>query len=926
MIGFDHNVQKLRPTLLMGVGGTGYKIIVRAKARFQETYPPELLRLVRFIVFDTDPNNAPVRDSSGKIVQLEPGIELIHIGGVPVESILSNLPNYPEIEAEIPEIQRLPRTALIQGAKQVRPLGRLAFFFHFRRISKAIESALRSILNIGYHSNAAAAVQSVNVFLIASTCGGTGSGSILDLAYLTRYLANTRLGIPTDQIFNNGLLVLPEAFKVPVASERLIRANASAMLAELDHFTNYQDFDAIYPQGVRVRDTRPPFNITYLVDATNKNSLTIEDLNQLTPIMAEAVFLQTGSYLGSQTASVFDNIPTAMSGDQYGFLRAYSMVGTSALRFNAIRMRNACAHRLTHQLIRDILLKKPANDQMARYTDDLSQKTLINKARDEVDNYLGTTNLTQNLLQLELKKMGSGQTMVLDFNTERLDKYPKDQIVRKVEAAAERYESDVLQNLYLAQIEKNRQQLAKKSGTLLENYVYDLCDNLELGIPAAQQFLLELDRALAPLREELKKERDQANQLAARIQQRVNRERENFDEATQRFDVLYLLRIPVRVRNARQRYTEARRRYQTHFLEQGIATQSLLLLEDIERKRRHLGGALANLRAALEKTANQAQRELETIRNNWSSTYVTEQNIETAQSIPSYYNRYLNDNVSNEALELFKHRPLSSWLREFEVRSEQPTTEIGAWLSEYSNKRFNGLVTHETIEQQITKTYSDPTEALHNLIELGAPFSNYDPTPSGQGSEDLNTTLVVGVYDSNQSIYRDTLISNGTLISTFDPHRISVLHTKHGLSLYSLRQYSIYKKHFADYQKNSPLHCFNVALQETAAHTLFVKAEAFDLIETRGALGFIALTRPETKLGQDLPSALRYVVRNQDQIQDNLEQMIETWLGHHSYQDASDALYDYLKKSKRNPRLLHQELCTLARSEMNRYKHLGGIS
>lgn len=924
MIGIDPNVQKLRPTLLIGVGGTGYKIIVRAKARFQETYPENVLKLVRFIVFDTDPNNAPVRDSVGNIVQLEPGKELIHTGGVPVDSILSNLRNYPEIATEIPSIQRLPRMALIQGAKQVRPLGRLAFFFHFRRVSKAIETALRGILNISHHSDGAAAVQSINVFFVASACGGTGSGSILDLAYLTRYLAHTSLGLPKDQIFNNGLLILPEAFKVPVASEGLIRANASAMLAELDHFTNYQDFDVTYSKSVHIRDKRPPFNITYLVDATNENGLTIEDLNQLAPIMAEAIFLQTGSYLGSQTASVFDNIPTAMSGDQHGYLRAYSMLGTSSLHFNAVRMRHACAHRLAHRIITDVLLKNSPDNQATHYDDDTNN--LINKIKSEVQGYLSTTKLTLDLLRLELKKMPAGQTMSLDFNTERLDQYSKDQIVRRVEAAAERYERETLQDTYLAQVEENRKKLAKTCSNLLADYVYDLCDNQELGIPAAQQFLIELDHALAPLRDALKEERDQANQQATRIQQRVNRDRDNFDEITQRFDLLYLLRIRFRVNNARRRYTEARRRYQTYFLEQGVATQGLLVIEDIERQRRHLIGALANLRAALEHAGNQAERKLATIQNNWSSNYVTEKNLETVDNIPVYYDRYLNQSVSNEALKLFNARPISSWLQEFEIKSNQPAEEIAKYLSEYTYKRFLSIVEDETIDQQIPNKHSDPTEMLQNLIKLGAPFSNYDPTTSGQGSEDLNTTLVIGVYDSNKSIYRNTPINQATLISTFDPHRISILHTKHGLSLYSLRQYSIYKTHFANYQKNSPLHCFNVVEQETKAHALFVRAEAFGQIETRGAIGFVALTMPESKLGEDLPAALRYVVSNQDQIQADLEQMVEEWLRDHTYQDVIYALYDYIKQEERSPRLLHQELCTLAKSEMDRYKHLGGVS
>ena len=917
MTNFDNNEQKVRPTLLIGIGGTGYKIIVRAKARFKETYPPDILEQIRFIVFDTDPNQSPVRNSVGELVALDSGIEFIEIGGVPVNDIRRNQDSYPEIKAEI-DLQRLPRVALIRGAKQVRSLGRLAFFHHFQRVTDAIQGALNSILNIASHSDAAASVQSVNVFFVASACGGTGSGSILDLAYLTRHIASTNLGIPDDRIFNNGLLILPEAFKVPVTNRNVIRANASAMLAELDHFTNYQDFDVTYPNGMRVRDTRPPFNITYLVDAVNKNRLTIQDLNQLAPIMAEAVFLQTGSYLGGATASAFDNVPTAISTDRHGFLKAYSMVGTSSLRFNSDRMYKACALRLVHRLVSDVLLKDNLNPARSDTADNLPDHPHI---LNEVEGYLSNANLTIDLLRQELKKMPEGQSMTVNLNSDRFNAQSKHQIVRKVEAYCDRYEQQTIKKSYLSEIEKNRIKLASDSQDLLGSYVYRLCDEQGRGIPAAQQFLAELGPALEPLRQALTNERNKAKQNAARIQRQVNNDRKAFDEATLRFDPWGLLGT---VRNARRRYTESRRRYLTHLLSQGLANQGLLVLEEIEKQRLHLTGALANLQGALEKAAREAHRELESLKANWHSSHLTEQNIDTAADIQNYYDRHLSS-IGNSALELFRQKPLRSWLQEFESNAEKAAKEIVSRLSEHAYNSFTQIVSEERVEDQIkAKKPEERNKILHNLIALSAPFSNYDPTASGHGSEDLNTILLVGTYNHDASIYTDASLGNidATLVSTLDKQRISVLHTKHGLALYSLRQYNVYKKHFADYRDTSGLLCFKVVQQEREAYKFFAQAEAYGFIEKQGVVGFVLTTQNGSwDLGENLRSALEYVVRNQ-QLQDEIEHELWEWSRHHKKEQVIELLDNYIRRrEEHSPKPLDQELRILAQGVKDYYEH-----
>src|SRR5271157_5909135 len=91
----------MRPTLLIGLGGTGQKVLVQLKARFMKNYgqvPPA----VEFLCFDTD-QTAEQTQMDGEIVRLTGETELVNIGGVQTINIITNLDKYPAIASWITE-------------------------------------------------------------------------------------------------------------------------------------------------------------------------------------------------------------------------------------------------------------------------------------------------------------------------------------------------------------------------------------------------------------------------------------------------------------------------------------------------------------------------------------------------------------------------------------------------------------------------------------------------------------------------------------------------------------------------------------------------------------------------------------------------------------------------------------------------------
>jgi len=236
----------LRPTLILGLGGTGARIAVNLKARLVEAYGSAYTQSIRFLCFDTakeafsayQPNH-PERSPVG----LTPGSEMIQISDVKISDLMRSTDNNPSIARLLPTL--LQSTQIDQGAQQIRRLGRIALFYHWsERIKPQLKTALTSLRHSGSQSVPGLSEDKrwslqfnpssrLNVYIVCSICGGTGSGMFLDMAYLTRYMV-TECGLEGCSV--TGVLLLPEAFANVETTGPRLRANAYASLLDLEHY------------------------------------------------------------------------------------------------------------------------------------------------------------------------------------------------------------------------------------------------------------------------------------------------------------------------------------------------------------------------------------------------------------------------------------------------------------------------------------------------------------------------------------------------------------------------------------------------------------------------------------------------------------------------------------------------------------------
>lgn len=160
-----------------------------------------------------------------------------------------------------------------QGAKGIRQAGRaLLFGSEIKDLWTYIEHKLSNL-----HSNIQNG-QDLNVYVFAGVGGGTGSGTIIDIPYIVREIAEKK----GWEVRVYGYIFLPDTYTVEGKSAGHIVANSYAALQEIDMLMNLPyaggtgKFKAKYHTGYEVESTEAIFKSCVLVSGKRGDGLVPE--------------------------------------------------------------------------------------------------------------------------------------------------------------------------------------------------------------------------------------------------------------------------------------------------------------------------------------------------------------------------------------------------------------------------------------------------------------------------------------------------------------------------------------------------------------------------------------------------------------------------------------------------------------------------
>lgn len=307
-------------TICIGLGGTGRDILMRIRRLIVDRYGDlNKLPIVSFVHIDTD--KAATQVTGIRTGSTYHGVDLsfkeaekvsatmsskdvtMFVDGLERRSEYNSYGPYDHIGIWFPPQLLRNVKAVEEGAKGIRPVGRLAFFHNYQKVKIAIETAERRtrghealLLKSGFKID-----PGLSIFVVGSLCGGTGSGMFLDVAYSLRNL----YGEQGARIFGY-LVISPELY----GNTPNMSANTYAALKELNHYSNPStEFAACYDiENLSIiKEKRPPFDYAYLLSHQTAGEYEILTQGKLCNVIAHKIALEFSGELGSVIKGNRDN-------------------------------------------------------------------------------------------------------------------------------------------------------------------------------------------------------------------------------------------------------------------------------------------------------------------------------------------------------------------------------------------------------------------------------------------------------------------------------------------------------------------------------------------------------------------------------------------------------------------------------------------
>lgn len=358
----------VRPTLFIGLGGTGAAILTALRRRIlQRLWNRHRLesiddfKVASFLYFDTFAGQAKDQearrsendpeDPIAPLVALQRA-DSIQAGLDPAKYLKKNplrgtaeLDNYPTVKAWLPA-EELTAINLEEGAGQIRAMSRLLFFDRFQELQGQVSSRLRllrqnlseqdQLRRLGLETTS-----KVNVKIIGSAAGGTGSGTFIDAGYLASSLRDPQ----PDEV--SLWLVLGGAF---AGQGPRVLANTYAALSEIEYAMKLRHGDAPFvetwdgrfkPEAIR------PYSRLYLFDSINTAELGVnqQGRDHIFRMIADLLLQEfaepdlVGARRGDQSNQdtkyrepMYRPVVTRQFGDQgLQYSRLYSGIGQSSI-------------------------------------------------------------------------------------------------------------------------------------------------------------------------------------------------------------------------------------------------------------------------------------------------------------------------------------------------------------------------------------------------------------------------------------------------------------------------------------------------------------------------------------------------------------------------------------------------------------------
>ena len=246
------------------------------------------------------------------------------------------------------------------AAGQIRPAARLALFHHYDELVYKLTSAKSTItdsrsINVvkEKHNIKNVNTEKINVYVITSISGGTGSGMFLDLGFMIRHLFR-------NQAISSSYIVLPKIYQ-GYGKERVF-ANGYAALMELEYYNLKNTFNISWKKNEPHKFQPGVYDDVYLIDGENCKNLSLSEMSNrdIYKMISDTIFQDfSNSDFANYKRGVRVNLvqykqrlyPDDNTVTENTFSRKYSTLGQATISIPVDRIILSCAYKLCEDII-----------------------------------------------------------------------------------------------------------------------------------------------------------------------------------------------------------------------------------------------------------------------------------------------------------------------------------------------------------------------------------------------------------------------------------------------------------------------------------------------------------------------------------------------------------------------------------------------
>jgi len=856
-----------RPTVVIGLGGTGHGAILKLKKRFIDAHHGSVPPIIRFLSIDTTDNveqSEKLRD--GSTVTLDPNekyvIQVVNPGA------LVNGTNE-HIDEWWPK--NIPIQAINAGAGQVRARGRLALFAKIGDITARIGRALDDVQLVKnekqmyFEDFEVSAREDIEIYIVGSLAGGTGSGMFLDVSFIARKHAETLS--PSTNI--TGVLALPRVF-ARLPGTTLVKPNAYAALKEIERFTTLRPTDNFVVNYGRntIQVTRPPFDLLYLIDSVNESGRVISETSDLLTLIADGLYIQIGSQIGTDSDNAVDNIKTqlSVSGSVRGRSANYCSFGVASLSL-PIKQYDIMKIDAARKLLSDGLLNGAFPDS---------------ELETEVVRFIETNNLREDdaddvITALSEREGGGQMRFAMPLAQIKFDKTATASIKQQHVTYRSRMEREVAQRL-----DANYKVMHEKMVRAIDEW-WQRAINQPNGLTYATRF---------------------AEKLLAKFEWYQHMMENESKDETDRHKALNFATLEQEVRDAGGSFVRREGKVRTACENyKGLVDRECDLHLQIARrdKAAELYGALRTHVEGILWRCARIRQHLEAALKKCEQDYLDASTSRGGESLFEHTVRF--DTQANQPeikIEEFvhwysqEHGSLANWA---DMRDDDVMREITSFVDE----RYRPL-TGMSIEEVLRRGSSDEImRDLNQLNRLAVPLWHYDEGKIPVVNRGIiNELYHYGVDNADKTLLKDAGVygrvprgsTDPSFVSTLDPQRITLFKVKVGVPLFALQGVEDMERAYKDPDKTVSNHLHRdwesfpslIPGGDEGALRWFAIAQApepFNLIERRGEWYYIRsqmakrTDNGQIRLGQGRLTAYQTFEKNKELVKE-IEEKVDS--------------------------------------------------